>query len=100
MKDLALGYVLWIGSGQITTEGVLVHDAMRLMGEAARAGARTRTEMRDYLMSLGRTRPPFSGVSGLISFGDDGQVDRKMELARVGLKGVYPEAKDSAADRR
>lgn len=100
MKDLALGYVLWIGSGQITTEGVLVHDAMRLMGEAARAGARTRTEMRDYLKSLGRTRPPFSGVSGLISFGDDGQVDRKMELARVGLKGVYPEAKDSAADRR
>lgn len=99
MKDLALAYVLWIGSGQITTEGVLVHDAVKLIGEAVRAGARTRTEIRDYLNTLGRSRPPYSGVSGLISFGDDGQVDRKFELAEVRYRGVKA-VTDSAAGRR
>jgi ABC-type branched-subunit amino acid transport system substrate-binding protein len=100
MKDLSGRYILWIGAGQITGEGVLTYDGMHLIGEAVRAGARTRAQVRDYLRSLGRSRPPFSGVGGLIAFGEDGQVDRKMELVEVQARGVEVVATDSAADRR
>ena len=100
MKDLSGRYILWIGAGQITGEGVLTYDAMHLIGDAVRAGARTRAQVRDYLRSLGRSRPPFSGVGGLIAFGDDGQVRRAMELVEVQERGVTVVATDSAADRR
>jgi ABC-type branched-subunit amino acid transport system substrate-binding protein len=100
MKDLSGRYILWIGAGQITGEGVLTYDAMHLVGEAVRAGARTRAQVRDYFLSLGRSRPPFSGVSGLIAFGEDGQVQRKMELVEVLTRGVDVIATDSATDRR
>ena len=100
MKDLSGRYILWIGSGQITGEGVLTYDAMHLIGDAVRAGARTRAQVRDYLRSLGRSPPPFSGVGGLIAFGEDGQVQRAMELVEVEARGVRVVARDSAANRR
>jgi ABC-type branched-subunit amino acid transport system substrate-binding protein len=100
MKDLNGRYILWIGSGGLTTEGVLTYDAMHLLGDAVRAGARTRSQVRDYLRSLGRSRPPFSGVGGLIAFGEDGQVDRPMELVTILSRGVDVVATDSAASRR
>lgn len=100
MKDLSGRYILWIGAGQIIGEGVLTYDAIHLIGEAVRAGARNRAQVRDYLKSLGRSRPPFSGVGGLIAFGEDGQVQRKMELVEVLARGVELIATDSAADRR
>jgi ABC-type branched-subunit amino acid transport system substrate-binding protein len=100
MKDLNGRYILWIGSGQITGEGVLVYDGMHLIGDAVRAGARTRAQLRDYLKSLGRSRPPFSGVGGLIAFGEDGQVQRVMELVEVQARGVKRVATDSVASRR
>ncbi|HET9439810.1 MAG TPA: ABC transporter substrate-binding protein [Longimicrobiales bacterium] len=100
MTDLNGRYILWIGSGQITGEGVLAYDGMHLIGDAVRSGARTRAQVRDYLKSLGRSRPPFSGVGGLIAFGEDGQVQRKMELVEVLLRGVDVVATDSATDRR
>ena len=100
MEDLRERYVFWIGFGHIITEAVLTHDAVSMLGEAVRAGARTREQVRDYLKSLGRTRPPYSGVGGLIAFGEDGQVERKLELARVTRRGVVAETTDSAAGRR
>jgi ABC-type branched-subunit amino acid transport system substrate-binding protein len=100
MKDLAGRYTLWIGSGYITTEGVLTYDAMHMIGDAVRAGARTRSQVRDYLRSLGRTRPPHSGVGGLIAFGDDGQVARPMQLVEIQSRGVEVVATDSATNRR
>ncbi len=100
MTDLNGRYVLWVGFGEITTEGVLTYDGIHLIGEAARAGARTRAQVRDYLRSLGRSRPPFSGVGGLIAFGEDGQVNRSMELVEVMQRGVSVVATDSATDRR
>ena len=100
MTDLNGRYILWIGAGQITGEGVLTYDAMHLIGDAMRAGARTRAQVRDYLRSLGRSRPPFSGVGGLIAFGEDGQVQRTMELVEVQSRGVEVIATDSATDRR
>jgi len=100
MRNLQDRYTFWVGFGEITSEGVLVYDGMYLIGEAVRAGARTRAQVVAYLRSLGRTRPPFSGVSGLIAFGDDGQVQRKMELVEVQQRGVTIVATDSAASRR
>jgi ABC-type branched-subunit amino acid transport system substrate-binding protein len=100
MTDLNGRYILWIGAGQIAGEGVLTYDAVHLLGDAVRAGARTRAQVRDYLRSLGRSRPPFSGVGGLIAFGEDGQVDRQMQLVEVLQRGVSVIATDSAADRR
>lgn len=100
MKDLNGRYKLWVGFGDITTEGVLTYDAVHLIGDAVRAGARTRSEVREYLRSLGDTRPPFSGVGGLIAFGPDGHVERPMELVEVEAQGVRVVATDSAAGRR
>lgn len=100
MQDLSGRYLLWIGSGQITSEGVLTYDAIHLIGEAVRAGARTRAQVREYIRSLGRSRPPFSGVGGLIAFGEDGQVQRSMHLAKVGLRQVEIIATDSVTSRR
>jgi hypothetical protein len=100
MQDLNGRYILWIGFGNINTEGVLTYDAVHLVGDAVRAGARTRTEVRDYLRSLGQTRPPFSGVGGLISFGADGMAARPLELVEVQMRGVRVLATDSATDRR
>jgi ABC-type branched-subunit amino acid transport system substrate-binding protein len=100
MQDLNGRYILWIGSGHITSEGVLTYDGIHLIGEAVRAGARTRSQVRDYLRSLGRTRPPFSGVAGLIQFGEDGQVMRNFELAEVLKRGIAVVATDSVTGRR
>ena len=100
MHDLASRYVFWVGFGNITSEGVLTYDGMHLIGDAVRAGARTRAQVRAYLESLGKTRPPFSGVGGLISFADDGTVHRPMELVEIQARGVTVVATDSAANRR
>jgi ABC-type branched-subunit amino acid transport system substrate-binding protein len=100
MQDLKDRYLLWIGFGHITAEGVLAHDGVSLIGDAVRNGARTRAEVRAYLLTLGRSRPPYSGVSGLISFGDDGQVNRRMQMAEIGVRGVVPLVTDSVANRQ
>lgn len=100
MRDLASRYVFWVGFGNITSEGVLTYDGMHLIGDAVRSGARTRAQIRAYLRSLGKTRPPFSGVGGLIAFGDDGQVLRPMELVEIQSRGVTVVATDSATSRR
>jgi ABC-type branched-subunit amino acid transport system substrate-binding protein len=88
MKDLHDRYAVWIGRGEMTGEMVMIYDAMLMTGEALRSGARTRAEIQQYFASLGRTRPPFNGVGGLISFGDDGTVDRKFILAEVTDRGI------------
>lgn len=88
MKDLHDRYAMWIGRGEMTGEAVLVYDAMLMLGEALRSGARTHQDVVAYLTSLGKSRPPFKGVGGPISFGSDGEVDRKFELAEVHDRGI------------
>lgn len=88
MKDLHDRYAMWIGRGEMTGEAVMVYDAMHMTADALRSGARTRAELVKYYASLGRTRPPFKGVGGLVSFGADGAVDRPFELAVVTDRGV------------
>lgn len=55
---------------------VLAYDAMRLLLSGVRAGAGSGEEMRAYLGSLGRERPPFPGLSGPVVFDSLGDVAR------------------------
>lgn len=88
MVDLHDRYLVWIGRGEMTGEAVLVYDAMMMTADALRAGARTRAEIRQYFSSLGRSRPPYSGVGGQVSFDENGEVPRKFQLAEVTNRGV------------
>ena len=79
---------------ELTTLGLLTYDAVGLLAEALRSGARTREDVRDYLNSLGRTRPPYDGVAGPIEFDENGDAVRRPLLAEVtpaGVRAVQPE---------
>jgi branched-chain amino acid transport system substrate-binding protein len=69
-------------------EAVLTYDAVRLIGQAIEDGARTGEALRRYLDSLGRSRPAYRGLSGLIQFNDSGDVERAYLLADVLPAGV------------
>jgi ABC-type branched-subunit amino acid transport system substrate-binding protein len=88
MKDLHDRYMMWISRGEMTSEAALVYDAMMMTADAMRAGARTRAQFREHFAALGRSRPPFNGVSGPIAFGDDGEVARPFHLAEVTFNGI------------
>ena len=88
MKDLNDRYWMWISRGEMTGEAILVYDAMTLIGDAMRAGARERSDFSEYFASLGRTRPPFKGVAGLVEFTDGGAVKREFKLGEVTNRGV------------
>lgn len=47
------------------------HDALLLVAHAVREVGARRAAIRDYLRALGRTRPPYPGVTGAISFTPD-----------------------------
>ncbi|MGQ0562009.1 MAG: ABC transporter substrate-binding protein [Gemmatimonadota bacterium] len=88
MTDLNDRYWMWISRGEMTGEAVLVYDALMLMSEAMRAGARERADFIAYFASLGRTRPAFEGVGGLIDFTAGGFAQRDFQLAEVTREGV------------
>jgi hypothetical protein len=46
----------------------MVYDAILAFGTAVLAVGPDRERVRDYLMTLGRTRPPFEGVAGGLAF--------------------------------
>ena len=82
-------YSLWMG-GQGTSDAVLAYDVTSMLVAAMRAGAVSRPQLRDYLVSLGRTRPPYSGITGPISFDSLGVARRGFGLAEVRDEGVKP----------
>jgi len=55
---------------------VLTYDAVRLVIAGVRACARTGRDLHGYLVSLGRTAPPYDGLTGPIAFDDDSNVNR------------------------
>lgn len=59
-----------------TAADALTYDATRLLLEAIRDGAESGPEVRDWLNSLGRERPPYEGITGPIAFEPDGDVQR------------------------
>lgn len=69
-------------------EAVLAHDAMVAVAGALADGARTREQVRAYLVSLGRARAPLDGLAGPIAFDDHGNLVRDYGLAEVTAGGV------------
>jgi branched-chain amino acid transport system substrate-binding protein len=59
-------------TGEVPThDHALYRDGLALLAEAVRAVGTNRGEVREYLLSLGRNRAPFHGVTGPISFTPD-----------------------------
>ena len=63
-----------------TAADALTYDAARLLMSGIRSGARTGEDLRAFLNSLGRTRPPYPGITGEITFDDQGDIDRSYVL--------------------
>lgn len=82
-------YALWMG-GQSTSDALLAFDATNMVIEAMRGGAVSRKQIRDYIASLGRSRPAYAGVTGPIAFDSLGVLIRSLGLAEVREDGVKP----------
>lgn len=52
-----------------TASDALIYDAVRLLAQAVADVGQEPAEVRDWLHSLGRTRPPFRGVTGALAPG-------------------------------
>lgn len=78
----------------LADETALAYDAVMLAAAAVRAGGADREAVRDYLASLGRTRPPFDGITGPIAFDDSGDVahSRAPLLAEARGGAIHPVA--------
>ena len=61
----------------------LTYDAVMLVAAAVRDGVRTGDELREWLDSLGRTRPAYRGITGDIAFDENGDVLRKHVLCTI-----------------
>ena len=77
-------YTRVTGRGPGATEA-LTHDALMVVAAGIRAVGPDRVALRDWLASLGRTRPPFQGVSGPIAFGPARAEHLLMTQIRSGL---------------
>jgi ABC-type branched-subunit amino acid transport system substrate-binding protein len=62
-------------------EDALVHDAIMLIVEAVRAVGARRARVQAYLESLGRSRPPYAGVTGAITFQPG--AERPLHMMRI-----------------
>ena len=72
----------------ITAEMALTYDAVMLIATAAREAGANRGAVRDYLESLGSTRPAFQGATGEIAFDKNGDPHSSYCLGEVTDKGV------------
>lgn len=82
-RDFQQRFAARTGTSARSSE-VLSYDAARVILAAVKDGARTGEEVRAWLQSLGRTRPPWPGLSGPIAFTDRGDVERGYVLLTVG----------------
>ncbi len=72
---------------RVGSSEMLSYDAMRLLLAAIQDGARSGEEVRRWLMSLGRERPPYQAVSGPISFDEHGDIARPYVLVTINSPG-------------
>jgi ABC-type branched-subunit amino acid transport system substrate-binding protein len=74
--------------GEPTSAAAMSHDALMLTVRAIRdVGANPRA-IRDYLLSLGKSRPPYRGVTGPITFLPDRPA--RLHMVRVSHGRVVP----------
>jgi branched-chain amino acid transport system substrate-binding protein len=71
-QDFVQAYRTAYGGASPDHRAAGTYDAVRLLAAAIAASGADRDDIRRYLMSLGRDRPGFSGVTGLIAFDADG----------------------------
>ena len=70
--------------GQDPTDALaLAYDAFAVLLAGIGEGVRSGEEMRAYLMSLGRERPPYPGITGPVQFDEDGDVARDYEMGHL-----------------
>jgi len=72
--------------------GAGAYDAVRLIAAAVEAVGTDRTRIRDYLAGIGTTRPAFEGVTGRITFDENGDVPGKPITMGVVRDGVLRSA--------
>lgn len=56
------------GLGNTSDQAILSYDAVMLLGEALRHAGSGREAIRDWMWEVGKTTPPFIGISGPIAF--------------------------------
>jgi ABC-type branched-subunit amino acid transport system substrate-binding protein len=61
----------------------LAYDAFSVLLAGIREGARTGEEMRAYLMSLGRERPAYAGITGPVQFNEFGDAARDYTVGHL-----------------
>jgi branched-chain amino acid transport system substrate-binding protein len=67
----------------------LTYDAVMLLAQAARDVGFERERIRDYLASVGSRRPAYRGVSGLITFDENGDAAGKgFAVGRIAGDGI------------
>ncbi len=69
---------------------VLAYDAVRMILDGIASGATTGALLRAHLRSLGREKPAFDGLSGPITFTDNGDVVRKHLLVTISSRQAQP----------
>lgn len=75
LREFAARYEAQFGR-EATASDALTYDATRLLLAGVEAGARTGPMLREYLLSLGRDRPAYEGITGPISFDERGEISR------------------------
>lgn len=73
---------------QASDAAALTYDATSLIVAGLRSGVRTGDGMREFLVSLGRSRPAFQGITGTISFDPEGRVERSYVVKKLGPAGA------------
>ena len=73
-----------LGRGDLDDQAVLSFDAVALLAEGIREVGADREALRDWLNALGRSRPPFTGVTGPITFSPEGDRLLPYSLVTVG----------------
>lgn len=66
-----------------TDAAALAYDAFRILLAGVAQGACTGDEMRVYLMSLGRERPAYQGITGPVRFDENGDVERDYVMGHL-----------------
>lgn len=89
MNEFRRAYLERAGAAP-SSEAILTYDAVTVLGAALKAGAHDRRQVRDYLHSLGRSRPPVMGLGGEIAFDEAGNLLREYLLADVTAEGIVP----------
>jgi branched-chain amino acid transport system substrate-binding protein len=72
-----------VAGDELTEEEALVYDGVCLIAEALKHGEASRDGVREYLESLGRTRPNYRGITGSIMFDEQGDAPPSYVLFEV-----------------